>query len=55
MLPLLARVKDLMSLPRESDEFGFLETAMIRGRNHVDTTLRKATDAIEGHLSRLAR
>jgi len=55
VLPLLARVKDLASLPRESDEFGFLETAMIRGRNNVDATLRKATDAIEGYLSRRAR
>ena len=55
LLPLLARVKDLASLPRESDEFGFLETAMIRGRNHVDATLREATDAIEAYFSRRVR
>src|SRR5262245_46667251 len=55
LLPLLARVKDLASLSRESDEFGFLETAMIRGRNNVDATLRTATDAIEAYLSRRAR
>jgi N-acetylated-alpha-linked acidic dipeptidase len=55
LLPLLARIKDLASLPRESDEFGFLETAMIRGRNNVDATLREATDAIEAYLSRRAR
>lgn len=55
VLPLLARIKDLASLSRESDEFGFLETAMIRGRNNVDATLRMATDAIEAYLSQPAR
>src|SRR2546428_3089327 len=52
ILPLLARVKDLATLSREGDEFGFLETEMIRGRNHVESTLRDATEAIDGYLSR---
>jgi len=42
-LPLLARVKDLAQLPRDGDEFGFLETELIRGRNKVEAVLREAT------------
>jgi hypothetical protein len=42
VLPLLARVRDLSTLARDGDEFGFLETEMIRGRNHVEATLREA-------------
>ena len=52
ILPLLARVKDLATLSRDGDEFGFLETEMIRGRNHIESTLRDATKAIDGYLSR---
>jgi hypothetical protein len=52
VLPLLARVKDLAMLSREGDEFGFLETAMIRGRNNVESTLRQAAVAIDGYLAR---
>jgi len=51
VLPLLARVKDLASLPRDGDQFGFLETELIRGRNAVESTLREATEAIELYLS----
>ena len=51
VLPLLARVKDLASLPRDGDQFGFLETELIRGRNAVEFTLREATEAIESYLS----
>jgi hypothetical protein len=51
VLPLLARVKDLASLPRDGDQFGFLETELIRGRNAVECTLREATEAIESYLS----
>jgi hypothetical protein len=43
VLPLLARVKDLAGLPRESDEFGFLETELLRGRNAVESVLREVT------------
>jgi N-acetylated-alpha-linked acidic dipeptidase len=46
VLPLLARVKDLATLPRDGDEFGFLETELIRGRNTVESTLHDATEAI---------
>ena len=51
VLPLLARVKDLATLPRESNEFGFLETELIRGRNQVEAALRDATDAITAFLA----
>jgi len=51
-LPLLARVKDLPALPRDSDEFGFLETELIRGRNAVAATLGEATGELEAFLSK---
>ncbi len=53
VLPLLARVQDLAALPRDSDEFGFLETEMIRGRNRVDATLRESLSALERYLSEI--
>lgn len=46
VLPLLARVKDLTTLPRDGDEYGFLETELVRARNEVDATLREAAEAI---------
>jgi hypothetical protein len=52
ILPLLARVKDLTTMKRETDEYGFLETELMRGRNAVDATLRHALEEIaayEGH------
>ena len=52
VLPLLARVKDLAAIPKDSNEFGFLETELIRGRNEVDSTLRDVLEAIDGYLSR---
>jgi hypothetical protein len=51
LLPLLARVKDLAALPHEGDEFGFLETEMIRGRNRVESTMRDAIETIDAYLS----
>lgn len=51
ILPLLARVKDLPTLARDGDDFGFLETQLIRGRNAVEATLTEATEAIESHLA----
>ncbi len=51
VLPLLARVKDLPSLPPDGDERGFLETELIRGRNAVDATLRSAAERIDRYLS----
>jgi N-acetylated-alpha-linked acidic dipeptidase len=50
VLPLLARVKDLATLPRDGDAFGFLETRMIRGRNEVEARLREAAEAIDTYL-----
>jgi hypothetical protein len=52
VLPLLGRVKDLSALPRHGDEFGFVETQMIRGRNAVESRLRDAVATIESYLSR---
>ncbi len=54
VLPLLSRVKDLATLPREGDEFGFLEAELIRGRNQVESRLRDAADAIDTYLSGLS-
>lgn len=52
VLPLLARAKDLATLPRDGDAWGFLETEMIRGRNEVEASLRGAREVIDGYLSR---
>jgi hypothetical protein len=52
VLPLLARVKDLATLPHDSDEYGFLTTTLVRGRNEVEATLRDSTEAINAYLSR---
>jgi hypothetical protein len=52
VLPALARVKELATLSRDGDDFGFLETDMIRRRTRVESTLREATEAIDGYLSR---
>ncbi len=46
ILPLLARVRELATLPRESDTYGFLETELLRGRNAVDATINDATREI---------
>ena len=35
----------------DGDDFGFLETELVRGRNAVDATLREATDAIAAYLA----
>jgi hypothetical protein len=51
ILPLLARVKDLPSLARDGNEFGFVETEMIRGRNAVEAALREATGELDAYLS----
>jgi hypothetical protein len=51
LLRWLARVTDLGALPREGDDFGFLETEMIRGRNKVEATMRGAIEAIGAYLA----
>lgn len=51
VLPLLARVKDLAALLPGGDDFGFLETDLIRGRNAVDAALRAATAEITAYLA----
>jgi hypothetical protein len=52
VLPRLARVKDLATLPHDGDAYGFLTTTLIRGRNAVEYTLRDATEAIEAFLAK---
>ena len=52
VLPLLARVEDVATLSRDGDDFGFLETEMIRGRNNVEAALRHAIESIDAYLSR---
>jgi hypothetical protein len=46
ILPLLADVRQLARLPKNSDAFGFLEADLIRNRNAVEATLRAATVSI---------
>jgi hypothetical protein len=51
VLPLLARARELPSLDRQSDAYGFLETELLRGRNAVEATLREVTTEIEAFLA----
>jgi Zn-dependent M28 family amino/carboxypeptidase len=51
LLPLLARARELASLPPDSDAFGFLQTELVRGRNAVEATLRETTADIERFVS----
>ena len=46
VLPLLARAKELATLRSDADEYGFLETELIRGRNAVEATLRHALEQL---------
>jgi len=50
ILPLLARVRELATIQRESNQYGFLETELLRGRNAVETTLRETTEDITDYL-----
>jgi hypothetical protein len=43
ILPLLAGVRELATMDRASDAYGFLETELVRGRNAIEATL---TDAL---------
>lgn len=52
VLPLLARVKDLATLTKDSDEYGFLETELIRGQNAVEASLQHAIDEIARYEGR---
>lgn len=51
ILPLLARARELMKLKPDSDQYGFLETELVRGRNAVEATLREATREIDAYLA----
>jgi N-acetylated-alpha-linked acidic dipeptidase len=51
VLPLLARARELPTLPRDSDAYGFLETELLRGRNAVESTLTDAAREIDAHLA----
>jgi hypothetical protein len=50
MLPLLAPLRELASLPRDSDAFGFLETGLLRARHEVEATLREVEGEIASYL-----
>jgi hypothetical protein len=49
VLPLLARVRDLAKLSKDTDDYGFLETELLRGRNAVDAALQRALDELAGY------
>ena len=51
ILPLLARARELSTLSKESDTFGFLETELLRGRNAVEATLTEAAREIDTYLA----
>jgi hypothetical protein len=53
ILPLLARARELPKIKPDSDEYGFLETGLVRGRNAVEATLRDATREIDAYLATL--
>jgi len=53
ILPLLARARELPTLAKDSDAYGFLETELLRGRNAVEATLREATREIDVFLARV--
>ncbi len=46
ILPLLAGVRQLGSMDRSSDAYGFLETELIRGRNAVEAALTEAIETL---------
>lgn len=50
ILPLLARARELPTLARESDAYGFLETELLRGRNAVESTLVDSVRDIDAYL-----
>jgi N-acetylated-alpha-linked acidic dipeptidase len=54
ILPLLAPVRELARLQPGTDEAGFLETALVRGRNAVVATLEEAAATIEHALGQTA-
>jgi len=50
--PSIRRRVDLPAMPADGDEFGFLTTSLVRGRNVVEATLGEATAAIHDYLSK---
>lgn len=53
ILPLLARARELPKMKLDTDQYGFLETELVRGRNAVEATLREATRDIDAYLATL--
>lgn len=51
MLPLLARARELPTLSKESDAYGFLETELLRGKNAVEGTLTDSAREIDVYLA----
>ena len=50
ILPGLSPVKKLATLPADSDDYFFLQTAMVRQRNRIEAALLEASEMIENHL-----
>jgi N-acetylated-alpha-linked acidic dipeptidase len=55
ILPALAGLRTLAKLDPKSDDFGFLESELIRGRNMIDAVLREATDEVQAYLTTAGR
>jgi N-acetylated-alpha-linked acidic dipeptidase len=51
VLPLLDGVRELSTLDKNSNAYGFLETELLRGRSAVESTLREATRQIDAYLA----
>ena len=51
VLPRLDRIRELATLDKGSDTFGFLETELLRGRSAVEWTLRDASRQIDAYLA----
>src|SRR5262245_23405296 len=51
VLALLARARELKTLAKDADAYGFLETELLRGRNAVESTLGEAAREIDNYLT----
>jgi len=50
VLPLVAGVRELAAIPRDSDAAGFQETGLVRGRNQLEAALTQAADDLEAYF-----
>lgn len=52
-IPKLAEIDHLVTLARDSDEYRFIHTSLLRKRNEINYTLKKATQLVEKTLQDL--